>query len=164
MIANGKTPAQVERETEEKLASLMSKVPEVRDAVRSLGAGGFCKKVFGRAAFFVDPNNDFDVSKRLLIGTLAIQVHELKEKLTDIQRKAEIACAGEKNWHYAFAARDRLIFANNVGDHAEMPIDVAHAIFTKTPADCRLRRGKTKVTFLRGERRVARIPKRCSPS
>lgn len=42
MIANGKTLAQVERETEEKLASLMSKVPELRDAVQGLGAGPFC--------------------------------------------------------------------------------------------------------------------------
>lgn len=159
MIANGKTLAQVERETEEKLASLMSKVPELRDAVHQLGAGRYCRKIFGRPAFLIDPNNDYDVSKWLLIGALALQVRELEEKLSDIQRKAEIACAGEKNWHYAFAARDRLIFANNVGDHAEMPIDVAHAIFAKTPADCRLERGKTKVTFLRGERRVARIPK-----
>lgn len=159
MTKNGKTPEQLEREATDELSSIMSKVPELRDAVQRLGVGAYCREVFGAPTFFVDPKSVHDLSKWILIGALGLKVEELQERLNEIKRKAEIACAGEKNWHYAFAAKNKLIFANNVGDYAEMPIDVAHAIFAKAPADCRLRQGATKVSFIRGECRVARIPK-----
>ncbi|MBX3466116.1 MAG: hypothetical protein KF878_04340 [Planctomycetes bacterium] len=159
MTKNSKTTDELENEATAKLASIMARAPDVRDAVQRLGMGDHCRKVFGAPTFFVDPNSNHDLSKWIMIGALSLRVEELQEHLREIKGKAEIACAGEKNWHFAFAARDKLIFANNVGDHAEMPIDVAHAIFVQTPADCRLRKGKTKVTFLRGDRRVARIPK-----
>jgi hypothetical protein len=165
--------ARAKQIAEARLAEMMSKVPDVVAGIVKIDAAKALMATLGDPSVKVDPTDEVSVTNYILIGMLSCeltdahdqidalkeQVGALQAEMGEIQRKAEIVSGAEGNWRFAFAEKTKLVFANGVGTYAKLPLEIAHPIHAKVPADCEVRQTETKVTFYRAGRNRISIPK-----
>lgn len=114
---------------------------------------------FGEHSFCWDAANRADMTTKVLVAGLQLEVEELRQLLSEIATKYEVACAAEKNWRRMLQARQSWIFRNDAGEIAKMPVSLVDVIARKASFDGEVVPREETIAFMQGEAVIAEIPK-----
>ncbi|MFC1707116.1 hypothetical protein ACFL59_09920 [Planctomycetota bacterium] len=142
------------------LKDLLGRIPEACEALHRIPhATGFRTRALGKPSPIWDTNETPDVTTKLYCAGLQLELEALQEQLSGIEEKYQVARAAERGWKPMLHAKTSVVFRNDAGDVATMPIDLVRLVAAKGNFDGEVVAHQNTIAFKNGRKVIAEIPK-----
>ncbi len=131
-------------------AAALSRIPRVFE---------FLRRGLGDAAQIWDPDDQSDVTTKLLVAGVQLEVEALKARFDEIHTKYEVARAAERHWRPMLRAKASVVFRNDAGQVARMPADLVALVAQGGTFDGDVLERSKSVAFVREGKVISEIPK-----
>ena len=102
--------------SEDSLGQMLAAIPEVSAAIKRIPGIARClKAALGSSTIIWDPDNDTDITNKILIACAAIKLEELCSRIDEIETKYRVVKGAETNWKVFAPTRDHVTFINDAG-------------------------------------------------
>ncbi len=142
------------------LARVMQRIPETRAALARIpGVAAALRRASGNPAQVWDPDDGTDLTNKILCAGLQTEIEQLEARFETIEEKFEVVTAAERSWRPMLQARSHVVFRNDAGDVAKMPVDLVEVIATAGTLDGDIAERGRNVVFTHADEEIAEIPK-----
>jgi len=142
------------------LELLAARIPEVSSAfARIPGLFGMLRHALGTPRHVWDVDSDSDISNKVIMGAMQLEIEKLQAMFQDIEKKYAVAMAAERNWRVALREKTAVVFRSDVGQVAKMPLDLVDVLARKATFDGQVIEGERSIGFARNGKLLCRIPK-----
>lgn len=140
---------------------LMKRVaPEIYSALHRIpGSGKAYEILFESGTQYWDGDNEIDLTNKVMMGCIYLQIEALQDILNEIEYKYNIVEENENEWHEILKEQDQIVFMNGTGTITKMPYQIYSLIEKNIPIDVKIKDEGNLIHFEKRNEIVATIPK-----
>ncbi|MEW5760192.1 MAG: hypothetical protein AB1779_05450 [Candidatus Thermoplasmatota archaeon] len=139
---------------------LCRKANEVYQALHRIrGFKDVRNELFDNGTFYWEGDDNVDLTNKVMIGLLQLEIEKLQHMLENIEDKYKIVKDNEVEWHIIGKEKDNIMFGNRAGDTAKVPTDLLNIIVNLKSFDGNIQSDGIFLVYVTNGQVKAKIPK-----
>ena len=116
-------------------------------------------ELFDNGTFFWEGDDKVDLTNKVALGLLQLEIEGLEEGIKDIQDRLERTENREEKWSIFGREKDKVIFENNAQELHRVPVNLLDIIVKRKSFDGEIRSDGRFARYIMDGKTLCRIPK-----